>query len=77
VFTAHDLCDCDCDHRRHVEAQVKAPLATVDEDIPINFRPCGISKEIQSFKLGKAYGFYGISNECIQEDSCEFNTLSI
>jgi hypothetical protein len=29
-FRAHDLCDCD--HSRHVEAQVETPLATVDED---------------------------------------------
>jgi hypothetical protein len=42
-FRAHDFCDCD--HRRHVEAQVEALLATVDEDIPVNFRPCDFSKE--------------------------------
>jgi hypothetical protein len=35
-FRAHDLCDCD--HRRHVEAEVKALLATVDEDAPVKFR---------------------------------------
>jgi hypothetical protein len=29
-FRAHDLCDCD--HRQHVEAQVKALLATNNED---------------------------------------------
>jgi hypothetical protein len=34
-ITALDLCDCD--HRGHVEAQVEAVLATIDEDIPINF----------------------------------------
>jgi hypothetical protein len=32
-FRARDLCDCDCDHRRHVEAQVEALWVTVDEDI--------------------------------------------
>jgi hypothetical protein len=60
-FRAHDLCDCN--HRRHVEAEVEALLATVDVDIPVNCRPCDISKKIQSLKLGKACGFYGISNE--------------
>jgi hypothetical protein len=34
-FRVHDLCDCD--HRQHVEVQVEALLATVDEDIPVNF----------------------------------------
>jgi hypothetical protein len=33
---------------------------------PVNFRPCDFSKEIQSFKLGKAYGFDGLPNECLQ-----------
>jgi hypothetical protein len=51
-----------------VEAQVEAQLATIDEDIPVNFRPCDISKEIQSLKLGKACGFDGIPNEFVQED---------
>jgi hypothetical protein len=34
-FRAHDLHDCD--NRRHVEADVEALLATVDEDTPVNF----------------------------------------
>jgi hypothetical protein len=51
-FRVHDFCDCD--HRRHVEAQVKALLVTINEDIPVNFQPCDISKEIQSMNLGKA-----------------------
>jgi hypothetical protein len=34
-FRAHDMFDCD--HRRHVEAEVEALLATVDEDIPVHF----------------------------------------
>jgi hypothetical protein len=45
-----------------VEAQVEALQATVDEDTPVNIRHCDVSKEIQSFKLGKACGFYGIPN---------------
>jgi hypothetical protein len=44
-FRAHDLCDCD--HMWHVEAQVEALLAGIDEDIPVNFRPCDVSEEIQ------------------------------
>lgn len=43
-FTGLDLGDCD--HRRHGEAQVEDLLATVDEDIPVNFRLCDISKEV-------------------------------
>jgi hypothetical protein len=65
-FRAHDLCDCDCDHRRHVEAQVEALLAVVDEDTPVIFRPCDVSKQIQSLKLGKARDFHGIPNECLR-----------
>jgi hypothetical protein len=34
-FRVHDLCACD--HRRHVEAQVEAQLAKINEDIPVNF----------------------------------------
>jgi hypothetical protein len=40
-----------------VEAQVEALLATIDEDIPVKFRPGDISKEIQSLILGEACGF--------------------
>jgi hypothetical protein len=40
-FRAHDLCD----YRRHVEDQVEALLATVDEDIPHNFLRCDVSKK--------------------------------
>jgi hypothetical protein len=57
-FRAHDLCNCD--HRRHVEAKGEAVLATVDEDIPVNFRPCDVSKETQSLNLEEARDFYGI-----------------
>jgi hypothetical protein len=57
---------CDCDHRRHVEAQVEALLATAEEDISVNFRPCDIWKEIQSLELRKARGFAGIPNECLR-----------
>jgi hypothetical protein len=54
-FRAYDLC-CEYDHR-HVEARVEALLASVDEDILINFRPCDISKEIQSLNLERPAGF--------------------
>jgi hypothetical protein len=59
-FTVHDLCDCD--HRRRVEAKVEVLLATVDEDAPFNFRPCDVSKEIQSLKLQRACDFDGVQN---------------
>jgi hypothetical protein len=41
-------------------------LATVDEDTPVKFWPCYVLKEIQSLKVGKACGFDGITNECLQ-----------
>jgi hypothetical protein len=33
---------------------------------PVDFRLCDFLKEIQSLKLGKAYGFDIIPNECLQ-----------
>jgi hypothetical protein len=63
-FRAHDWCDCD--HGRHVEAQVKALLATVDEDIFVNFCPRDASKEIKFLKLRKACVLDGIPNECLR-----------
>jgi hypothetical protein len=41
-FRAHDLC-------RNVEAQFEALLATVDEDIFINFRLCDVSKQYNNW----------------------------
>jgi hypothetical protein len=49
-----------------VEAQVKALLATVDEDTSVNFQPCDVSKEIESLKFGEASGFDAISNEYLR-----------
>jgi hypothetical protein len=49
-----------------VGAQVEAPLANVDEGSPVNFRPCDVSKEIQSLKLGKACGFDDIPNDYLR-----------
>jgi hypothetical protein len=53
-FRLHDFCDCG--HERHVNAQVTALLATVDVDIPVNFRTCDASNEIQSLISGNACG---------------------
>jgi hypothetical protein len=48
-------------------AEVEALLATVNEDTPVNFRTCGVSKKkIQSLKLGKACSFGDIPNECLR-----------
>jgi hypothetical protein len=61
-----------------MEAQVEAPLATADEDIHVNFRPCEVSNEMQSLKLEKTYGFHKTSNQSLassKKTSCEFNTL--
>jgi hypothetical protein len=33
---------------------------------PVKLRPCDVSKEIRSFKLGKACGIDGIPNECLR-----------
>jgi hypothetical protein len=49
-----------------VEAQVEVLSATVDDDAPVKFRPCDVTKEMQYFKLGKAYDFDGIPNECLR-----------
>jgi hypothetical protein len=54
---------CNCDHRRHMEAQVETLLGTIIEDSPVKFWPCDISEEIQSLKSGKACSFDGIPNE--------------
>jgi hypothetical protein len=51
-FTPNNLWDHD--HKRQVEARVYALLPTVDEDTPVKFRRCDVSKEIQYLKLGKA-----------------------
>jgi hypothetical protein len=48
-FRAHDLFDCA--RRRHVHIQVEALLATVSEEVPVNFRSFDVFKDIQSFKL--------------------------
>jgi hypothetical protein len=56
----HDLCYFD--KRRHVDAEIKAPLATVDEDTSFNFRPHDISKEMQCLKLENVCGFDGNEN---------------
>jgi hypothetical protein len=48
-----------------VDIQVESLLATVDEDIPVNFQPCDVSKDVHSLKIGKACGFNGIPNEFI------------
>jgi hypothetical protein len=34
--------------------------------LPVKFRPCEVSKEILSLKLGKACGIDGIPNECLR-----------
>jgi hypothetical protein len=56
----------DCNHRRHVEARVKALLATADGDTLVNLWSCDVSKLIRSLKLGKPCCFDDISNECLR-----------
>jgi hypothetical protein len=64
LFKTHKVYDTD--HERRVEARVPALLTTVDENPPVEFRPCDVSKEIRSLKLGKATGIDGIPNEYLR-----------
>jgi hypothetical protein len=64
LFTSHKVCGTD--HEQRVEARVQALLTTVDKNLPVQFRPCDVSKEIRSLKLGKACGIDGIPNECLR-----------
>jgi hypothetical protein len=64
LFTPHKVRDTE--HKRRVEAQVQTLLTTVDENPPVKLRPCDVSKEIRSLKLGKACGIYGIPNDCLR-----------
>jgi hypothetical protein len=54
------------DYKRQAVASVKDMLTTVDEDIPVKFRPCDVSKETESTKLGKASAFDSNPNECLR-----------
>jgi hypothetical protein len=45
-----------------VEAHCRGLVATEDEDIPVNFQPCDVSKETQSLKLASACCFGDIPN---------------
>jgi hypothetical protein len=56
---------CVTDHERRVEPRVQDLLTTVDDDSPVKFRPCDVSKEIRSLKLGNACGIDAIPNECL------------
>jgi hypothetical protein len=64
LFTLHKLCDTD--HERRVEARVQALLTSVEENPSVKFRPCDVSKEIRSLKVGRACGIDGITNECLR-----------
>jgi hypothetical protein len=57
-----------------VEAKVETLLVTIDEDTPVNFQPCDISKEMQYLKSGEACGFSGIpAPASSKKTSCAFN----
>jgi hypothetical protein len=57
---------CDYDHKRQVEAMVGALLAGTDSDTHVKFRPCDVSKQKCSLKLGEPCNFYGIPNKCLR-----------
>jgi hypothetical protein len=42
LFTPHKVCNTD--HERRVETRVPALLTTVDDNPPVKFRPCDVSK---------------------------------
>jgi hypothetical protein len=63
-FTSHDLCDEN--HERQVETTVQALLSSVDGTPLGKVRPCDIHKLVNSLKLRKACGLYGIRNECLR-----------
>jgi hypothetical protein len=64
LFTTHKVCDTD--HERRVEARVHALLTIADENPPVKFRPCEVSKDIRFLKLGKACGIDVIPKECLR-----------
>jgi hypothetical protein len=49
-----------------MEAKVEVLLTTVNEGMPVKFRPCDLSKETQSLKLGMACGLDGIKSKCLR-----------
>jgi hypothetical protein len=63
-LTPHKMCDTD--HERWVQARVQTLLTTVDENPSVKSRPCDVSKEIRSLKLGKICGIDGIRNEYLR-----------
>jgi hypothetical protein len=63
-FTPHELCDEN--HERRVEAKVQDLLETVDKNPSQSVRPCDVQKLINSLKLRKVCGIYGIPNEYLR-----------
>jgi hypothetical protein len=51
---------------RHAETEVESLQATIDKAVSAKFRPCDISKEIESLKSGKAFSFDFILNKCLR-----------
>jgi hypothetical protein len=64
LFTPHELFETD--HEWRVEARVQALLISADGKSSVKFRPCDVSKEIRSIKLGKACGIDGIPNKYLR-----------
>jgi len=63
-FTHHDLCG---EHReRRVEAIVQALLETEDPAPSEKIRPLDLKKLINSLKIKRSCGIYGIPNECLR-----------
>jgi hypothetical protein len=53
-------------HERRVEARFQALLIIADGNPSVKFRPCDVSKEIRSLKLGEACGIDGVPNEYLR-----------
>jgi hypothetical protein len=56
-FAAHDL---------RMQARVEVLCKAVDDSPPEKVRPCDVQKLINSLKLRKSCGIYGIPNECLR-----------
>jgi hypothetical protein len=63
-FTPHDLCEEN--NEWQVKARVQALLEAADSDPLERIRPCDLQKLLNSLKLKKARGIYGIPNECLR-----------
>jgi hypothetical protein len=63
-FTSHDLCEEN--HEGRVETRAQALLASAEDTMLGNIRPCDIHKFVNSLKLRNACGLDGFPNKCLK-----------